>query len=147
MAAQTKTAVSTAADQAGKQKPPAFIFGDRPETITAPVSFVRVTGEVVELEGKFKYRTRREFGELWDEVSNANVPQPADGEKFSFANLADRGLEFSAERTLKYLVGWDVEIDLDKAALVQLFDEEPNAAAAFWDAYRAALVDGRVKNS
>ncbi|WP_432490733.1 phage tail assembly chaperone, partial [Flavonifractor plautii] len=61
--------------------------------------------------------------------------------------LADRGLEFSAERTLKYLVGWGVEIELNKAALVQLFDEEPNAAAAFWDAYRAALVDGRVKNS
>ncbi|MCX7504514.1 phage tail assembly chaperone [Delftia tsuruhatensis] len=141
-----KKPVSSAVDEAGK-KPPAFIFGERPETITAPVSFVRVTGEVVELECKFKYRTRREFGELWDEVSNANVPQPADGEKFSFANLADRGLEFSAERTLKYLVGWDVEIDLDKAALVQLFDEEPNAAAAFWDSYRGALVDGRVKNS
>lgn len=146
MAAQTKTAVSAAADEAGK-KPPAFIFGARPETITAPVSFVRVTGEVAEMDCKFKYRTRREFGELWDEVSNANVPQPADGEKFSFANLADRGLEFSAERTLKYLVGWGVEIELNKAALVQLFDEEPNAAAAFWDAYRAALVDGRVKNS
>ena len=146
MAVQSKTAVSAAADEAGK-KPPAFIFGARPETITAPVSFVRVTGEVAEMDCKFKYRTRREFGELWDEVSNANVPQPADGEKFSFANLADRGLEFSAERTLKYLVGWGVEIELNKAALVQLFDEEPNAAAAFWDAYRAALVDGRVKNS
>ncbi|WP_288896605.1 phage tail assembly chaperone [Delftia tsuruhatensis] len=146
MAVQSKTAVSSAADEAGK-KPPAFIFGARPETITAPVSFVRVTGEVAEMDCKFKYRTRREFGELWDEVSNANVPQPADGEKFSFANLADRGLEFSAERTLKYLVGWGVEIELNKAALVQLFDEEPNAAAAFWDAYRAALVDGRVKNS
>ena len=146
MAAQSKTAVSSAADEAGK-KPPAFIFGARPETITAPVSFVRVTGEVAEMDCKFKYRTRREFGELWDEVSNANVPPPADGEKFSFANLADRGLEFSAERTLKYLVGWGVEIELNKAALVQLFDEEPNAAAAFWDAYRAALVDGRVKNS
>lgn len=146
MAVQSKTAVSSAADEAGK-KPPAFIFGARPETITAPVSFVRVTGEVAEMDCKFKYRTRREFGELWDEVSNANVPQPAEGEKFSFANLADRGLEFSAERTLKYLVGWGVEIELNKAALVQLFDEEPNAAAAFWDAYRAALVDGRVKNS
>jgi len=146
MATQSKTAVSAAADEAGK-KPPAFIFGARPETITAPVSFVRVTGEVAEMDCKFKYRTRREFGELWDEVSNANVPQPADGEKFSFASLADRGLEFSAERTLKYLVGWGVEIELNKAALVQLFDEEPNAAAAFWDAYRAALVDGRVKNS
>jgi hypothetical protein len=146
MATQSKTAVSAAADEAGK-KPPAFIFGARPETITAPVSFVRVTGEVAEMDCKFKYGTRREFGELWDEVSNANVPQPADGEKFSFANLADRGLEFSAERTLKYLVGWGVEIELNKAALVQLFDEEPNAAAAFWDAYRAALVDGRVKNS
>ncbi|EPD39160.1 hypothetical protein EZI45_19120 [Delftia tsuruhatensis] len=147
MAAQTKTAVSTAADQAGKQKPPAFIFGDRPETITAPVSFVRITGAVLEMDCQFKYRTRKEFGALWDEVSDAQAPQPVDGEKFSFASLADRGLEFSAERTLKYLTGWPLEIELNKAALVQLFNEEPNAAAAFWEAYRAALVDGRVKNS
>ena len=147
MAAQTKTAVSTAADQAGKQKPPAFIFGARPDTITADVSFVRVTGEVHEMVCQFKYRTRREFGELWDKVSDAKIPQPANGEKFSFAGLADSGLEFSVERTLQYLVGWDLDIELDKASLLQLFDEEPNAAAAFWDAYRAALVDGRVKTS
>ncbi len=141
-----KKPVSSAVDEAGK-KPPAFIFGARPETITADVSFVRVTGEVHEMVCQFKYRTRREFGELWDKVSDAKIPQPANGEKFSFANLADSGLEFSVERTLQYLAGWDLDIELDKAALLQLFDEEPNAAAAFWDAYRAALVDGRVKNS
>ncbi len=142
---RAKAPVSAAADQAG-QKPPAFIFGTRPQTITALVSFVRVTGEMIELECKFKYRTRREFGELWDEVSDAKIQQPAEGEKFSFAGLADRGLEFSAERTLKYLADWDLGIELDKAVLLQLFDEEPNAAAAFWEAYRSALVDGRVKN-
>lgn len=147
MAAQTKTAVSTAADQAGKQKPPAFIFGARPDTITAQVSFVRVTGEVFEMDCKFKYRTRTEFGALWDEIVDANIPQPADGEKFRFTSLADRGLDFTVERTLKYLSGWGLDIELDKASLRQLCDEEPNAAPAFWDAYRAALVDGRVKNS
>lgn len=147
MATQSKTAVSTAADQAGKQKPPAFIFGDRPDTITAPVSFVRITGAVFEMDCQFKYRTRKEFGALWDEVSDAQAPQPVDGEKFSFASLADRGLDFTVERTLKYLSGWGLDIELDKASLRQLCDEEPNAAPAFWEAYRAALVDGRVKNS
>ncbi len=129
------------------EKPPAFIFGSRPETVTAVASFVRITGEVHEMVCKFKYRTRREFSELWDEISEAKIPTATDGEKFTFALLADRGLEFSVERTLKFLAGWDLDIELDKAALLQLFDEEPNAAAAFWEAYRAALVDGRVKNS
>lgn len=143
----TKTPISSAADQASKQKPPAFIFGARPETVAATVSFVRVTGDVIDLDCKFHYRTRREFSALWDEVSDAKIPQVAEGEKFSFAGLADRGLEFSVERTLKYLAGWDLEIEFDKAALLDLFDQEPNAAAAFWDAYRGAILEGRVKNS
>lgn len=141
-----KKPVSSAVDEAGK-KPPAFIFGERPETITAEVSFVRVTGEVFEMDCKFKYRTRTEFSALWDEIVDANIPKPPEGEKFSFAHLADRGLDFTVERTLKYLSGWGLDIELDKASLRQLCDEEPNAAPAFWEAYRAALVDGRVKNS
>ncbi|WP_280191193.1 phage tail assembly chaperone [Delftia sp. PS-11] len=143
----TATTTKKAISPAKAEKPPAFIFGARPEAVTAVATFVRITGEVHEMVCKFKYRTRREFSALWDEVSDAKIPQVADGEKFSFAGLADRGLEFSVERTLKYLAGWDLDIELDKAALLQLFDEEPNAAAAFWDAYRGAIMEGRVKNS
>ena len=48
------------------QKPAAFIFGARPETVTAAVKFTSVTGAEVDIECQFKYRTRKEFSKLWD---------------------------------------------------------------------------------
>ena len=51
------------------QKPAAFIFGSRPETVTATVKFTSVTGAEVDIECQFKYRTRKEFSQFWDEVA------------------------------------------------------------------------------
>lgn len=127
------------------QKPAAFIFGKRPETITSAVKFTSVTGAQVDIECQFKYRTRKEFSKLWDEVSEPVTGNAAD-EDFSFAGLADKGLKVNAERTLQYLVGWPLELELNVESIIQLFDEEPDAPGAFWDAYRLALTKGRQGN-
>lgn len=126
-------------------KPPAFIFGKRPDTVTASVKFTSVTGVEVDIECQFKYRTRKEFSTLWDEVSEpvmGNVTDP----DFSYAGLANKGLKVNAERTLQYLAGWPLELELNAENIIQLFDEEPDAPAAFWDAYRQALTKGRQGN-
>lgn len=130
-----------------KQKPASFIFGERPESITAPVQFTSVTGIEVDIQCTFKYRTRKEFGALWDEISDVKMPELAEGEKFSFENLADQGIEINAERTLKYLAAWPLDQELSKENIVQLFDEEPGAPAAFWNAYRKASTEGVLGNS
>lgn len=128
-------------------KPPAFIFGDRPETVEFPVKFKSITGADVDIICKFQYRTRKEFAELWDEFSapaeNRAMPSAQD---FSFARLAADGLETHAARTLKFLKSWPLELTLDARGLVQMFDEEPAAAGAFWDAYRTAITEGRQGN-
>lgn len=130
-----------------KQKPAPFIFGARPASITAPVTFKSVTGAEVDIECTFKYRTRKEFSVLWDEISDVQMPELAEGEKFSFARLANQGLEVNADRTLKYLAGWPLELPISKANLMQLFDEEPAAPAAIWEAYRRACTEGVLGNS
>ena len=127
------------------QKPAAFIFGARPETVTAAVKFTSVTGAEVDIECQFKYRTRKEFSKLWDEVAEPVMGNATDPD-FSYAGLADKGLKVNAERTLQYLTGWPLELELNAENIIQLFDEEPDAPGAFWDAYRLALTKGRQGN-
>lgn len=60
---------------------------------------------------------------------------------FSFAGLADKGLKVNAERTLQYLVGWPLELELNVESIIQLLQFD--APGAFWDAHRLALTKGR----
>lgn len=128
------------------QKPPAFIFGKRPETVTAAVKFTSVTGAEVDIECQFKYRTRKEFSQLWDELAEPVTGGAAADAMPTFAQLADKGLKVNAERTLKYLSGWPLDLELNAENVLQLFDEEPDAPAAFWNAYRMACTEGRRGN-
>lgn len=133
-------------DSAKPTKPAAFIFGTRPETITASVKFQSVTGAPVDIPCQFKYRTRKEFSELWDKLSKPVQAQLAKPEDFSFANMAERGLQHAAASALEYLVAWPLDIDLNQENLVRLFDEEPAANAALWNTYRDAISEGRLGN-
>ncbi|WP_159917873.1 phage tail assembly chaperone [Pantoea sp. 18069] len=128
-------------------KPPAFIFGARPETIDFPVKFKSITGADVDINCQFQYRTRKEFAALWDEFAAPAASTATPGvDDFSFSRLAADGLETHAARTLKFLKGWPLDLPLDAGGLVQMFDEEPAAAGAFWNAYRAAITEGRLGN-
>lgn len=127
-------------------KPPAFIFGKRPETVTASVKFTSVTGVEVDIECQFKYRTRKEFSALWDEISVPVTGGATADAVPTFAQLADKGLKINAQRTLQYLSAWPLDLALSAENVLQLFDEEPDAPGAFWNAYRAACTEGRRGN-
>lgn len=129
-----------------KKKPAAYIFGARPETLSASVKFKSVTGADVDILCQFKYRDRVEFAAFWDEMADIKTPELKEGEKFSFERLADQGIDNNAERTLQYLTGWPLELAVNKENLIRLFREEPAAAGAFWDAYRGACTEGRLGN-
>lgn len=132
------------AKQEKPSKPAAFIFGVRPENITAQVKFQSITGTFVDVPCQFKYRTRKEFSMLWDKlVKPMGQVRPED---FSFERLADRGLRSAAESTLEFLASWPLEIDLNVDNLMRLFDEEPAAQEAFWNTYRLASNEGRTGN-
>ena len=127
-------------------KPSAFIFGKRPDTVTASIKFTSVTGAEVDIECKFKYRTRKEFSQLWDELAAPVTDGAAADAVPTFAQLADKGLKVNAQRTLQYLSAWPLDLELNVENVLQLFDEEPDAPGAFWNAYRAACTEGRRGN-
>ncbi|UBB16133.1 phage tail assembly chaperone [Comamonas odontotermitis] len=129
-----------------KQKPAAFIFGARPESIPGTVEFTSVTGQEVKLECQFIYRTRKEFAQFWDQLAEAKVNGFEEGEKFSFAKLADQGIEANAKRTMQFVKSWPLDLELSQKNLEQLFDEEPEAPSAFWEKYRAMCTEGRLGN-
>ena len=135
---------------AKKTQPAPFILGKRPEHIAATVKFPLPDGAEAEISVKFAYRTRTEFGALWDEIAASGQSLVSPGspdETITYEGLMGKGNASNAQNTLKYLVSWEgVPVELNAKNLEQLFDEAPAASSAFWDTYRAAVLAGRVGN-
>lgn len=99
-----------------------------------------LNGSTGRIECEFKYRTRREFGELLESItSDAQEPSGA-------AELMARGVEANAAYLEQVLLGWDLDEKLGRPALEQLCDEMPAAANAILEAYRLAIIEGRLGN-
>lgn len=129
-----------------KKAPPAFILGKRPESVPGTVRFALPDGTKAAVPVEFVYRTRKEFGEFWDKAMSEGGEAPQD-EKFSFELLMGRTDQKDARRTLEFVRSWGLDdVELNEANLVQLFNEAAGAAGAFWEAYRAAMVEGRWGN-
>jgi len=146
--AEKNTEVTEAVDvtEPTKKAPPAFILGKRPETVPGTVKFMLPDGTEAEIPVEFIYRTRKEFGEFWDKITSESGETPQD-EKFSFARLSERTDEKDARRVLACVRSWDLDdVELNKENLKQLFNEVAGAAAAFWDTYRATMLEGRRGN-
>ena len=134
---------------------PTILF-KRPETIDGIVEFPLPDGTTAKLACKFTYRTRKEFGALWDELSkgpqddgDAKAAEHTDSAKEarSFESIFNRGNATMAKSTLRYLAAWPSELPpLTAESLEQLFDEAPAANNAFWNAYRSLCTTGVVGN-
>lgn len=131
----------------------------RPDVLKGTVEFPLPDGTSAKLACEFEYRTRKEFGKLWDEIaaSATDVAKPKKSRKskgsdevedsspvtFTFESMMERANELNAENTLRYLKKWPEDLPpLSKKTLVQLFDEAPAAQAAFFTAYRNICTTG-----
>lgn len=123
----------------------AFKF-ERPDNF-APfaVKFTDPSGGEASIKAVFKYRTRKEFAALLNEVfGNA---EKIEGDQIDFVALTDKDIGKAADRLIESLVSWDVEgFALNKASLTQLADECPAAISAMWTSYRVACTEGRLGN-
>lgn len=153
---------------------PTILF-KRPETIAGTVKFPLPDGTEAKLACQFKYRTRKEFGALWDEIAQASLtaaseaagaPKPAKSRaakgkaaaptpvataptpaEFTFEGMMANGDEANAKNALRYLVNWPEELPaLNVENLIQIFDEAPAAAPAFWNTYRNLCTTGVAGN-
>lgn len=133
---------------------PTVIF-KRPETIDGIVEFPLPTGTTAKLACKFKYRTKKEFGALWDEITQSadadkaasTDDNGAEKEQVSFVALIDQGNHKNASNVLRFLEAWPAELpELNEANLMQAFDEAPASSLAFWNTYRNLCLTGTAGN-
>ena len=124
----------------------AFKF-ERPDNF-APfaVKFTDPSGGEASIKAVFKYRTRKEFAALLNEVfGNA---EKIEGDQIDFVALTDKDIGKAADRLIESLVSWDVEgFPLNKANLMQLADECPAAIAAMSDAEVNAALAHNTKGA
>ena len=102
----------------------AFKF-ERPDNF-APfaVKFTDPSGGEASIKAVFKYRTRKEFAALLNDVFGTS--EKIEGDQIDFVALTDKDIGRAADRLLESLVSWDVEgFALNKANLTQLADECP----------------------
>jgi len=121
-------------------------LGSRPKSFKRVVTFPMVEGGDGAIEVSFKYRTRTEFGQFIDSLFDAaKEEKPKDGD-FSMADLMGKTGDKNAAYLLDTIDGWNLDEPLNRETAEQLCDELPAAATAIMEAYRAAIVEGRVKN-
>lgn len=120
------------------------ILGKRPKNFKRNVSFVMLDGEVATIECLFKYRTRTEFGAFLDSIFEDAKEDKA--ENVGVGDLMAKTSAKNADYLLKVLDGWNLDEEINRQNLEQLADECPAAVTAIMEAYRSAILDGRLGN-
>ncbi len=136
-----------------------IVLGKRPETFKRIVSVPMLDGSKGTIECTFRYRTRKEFGQLVDEIRTeaekagsqaaaaaAAADEGAEAKRWSLHDHFDKLVGTNAEYLLKILVSWNLDEELNQGVLEQLADELPAAFEAIVAAYRDAIVEGKLGN-
>jgi hypothetical protein len=116
-------------------------LGARPESVKYAVKFKLLDGQEAQIQCVYKYRTRTEFAEYVKSMTG----KKDDGE-FDYAAFIKGNVQQAADYLKGVLLGWDLDADLSEESLFQLADELPQACAAIMEAYRAAMLEGRLGN-
>lgn len=123
-----------------------IVLGKRPPHIAKTVEFDMLdeAGHPApqKLGAKYKYRTRREYGAFLTEMGAQGMGEPPK----DMAEVMSRAVESNAAYLEAILVGWDLDVQMTRAALEQLCDEMPGAALALMAGYRDAIEQGRLGN-
>ncbi|TXH45837.1 MAG: hypothetical protein E6Q92_03065 [Burkholderiaceae bacterium] len=121
-------------------------LGNRPKNFKRIVKFGLIEGGEGSIECTFKYRTRSEFGRLIDGMAHDARQNGAAGADLSVAQIMDATKDKNAAYLLDVLDGWNLDEVLTRDTAAQLCDELPGAATEIMEAYRLAIVEGRLGN-
>ncbi len=147
-----------------------IVLGKRPQSFKRTVSFTMVDGDTGELTLTFKYRTKREFAALIDELSQPAaqaepaqdaqlsiegvpqpqaLPEPAAEQPVKIPQLSEFmavTIESQADYILKIAEAWDLDAPFDREHVIAFCDEQPGGALAVMSKYREAITEGRLGN-
>lgn len=129
------------------------ILGNRPKNFKHTVEFTDVDGEQYKIECVFKYRTRQEFADFFDQINADERQLEAEkknnehgGDVFSLRRFIESTDKANAKWIAAALEGWNLDFPMNGDTILQLVNEIPSASKAIMDAYRAAIVEGRLGN-
>lgn len=131
------------------------VLGKPPEIPVQNVTVTLLDGSTAIIPCKFIYRTRTQFGAFMDEAeisppqtaADADAASDSEQQKLTWEGAYTKGVEHMAASLCKVLKGWELDIPFDSKTIFQLVDEVPGVVQAIMDAYRAAILEGRLGNS
>jgi hypothetical protein len=131
-------------------------LGKRPKNFKKTISVQMLDGTTGTVECVFKYRTKKEYGEFIDGITEAaraaekakETPKAEEAEvkPFSLAEYLEKSVDAGADYILQILEGWNLDVELSKESVEDLANEFPGAAAAIIETYRTAVTEGRLGN-
>lgn len=131
-------------------------LGKRPKNFKKTISVQMLDGTTGTVECVFKYRTKKEYGEFIDGITEAArasekaketaKAEEAEVKPFSLAEYLDKSVDAGADYILQILEGWNLDVELSKESVEDLANEFPGAAAAIIETYRTAVTEGRLGN-
>ena len=131
-------------------------LGKKPKNFKKTISVQMLDGTTGTVECVFKYRTKKEYGEFIDGITEAarasekaketTKAEEAEVKPFSLAEYHANSVNAAADYILQILEGWNLDVELSKDALEDLGNEFPGASAAIIETYRTAVTEGRLGN-
>lgn len=133
-----------------------IVLGKCPKNFKRTISVQMLDGTTGTVECVFKYRTKKEYGEFIDGITEAarasekaketTKVEEAEAKPFSLAEYLEKSVDAGADYILQILEGWNLDVELSKEAVEDLANEFPGAAAAIIETYRTAVTEGRLGN-
>jgi Phage tail assembly chaperone len=122
-------------------------LGKAPTSFKRTITIEQLDGSKASIELDFKYRTRTQYAELLDSilVTDEKKSKKADEQK-SFAEILKMQGDGTIDFMLQIANGWDLEDEFNRANVTILVDTFPNATTEINEAYRVAILEGRLKN-
>jgi hypothetical protein len=131
-------------------------LGKRPKNFKKTISVQMLDGTTGTVECVFKYRTKKEYGEFIDGITEAaraaekasetTKAEDAEVKPFSLAEYLEKSVDAGSDYILQILDGWNLDVELSKESVEDLANEFPGAAAAIIETYRIAVTEGRLGN-
>lgn len=143
-----------------------IVLGKRPDSFKKTLKFPMHDGTEGTMEVSYRYRTLTEFGTFIDEWNGEQIGK-LDAERLQLeaakkkaldagetyvdpqvTNEEVRGKQAKAntDYLMRILVGWNLDVEFSRDAVLQLCDELPGAAIEAMNSYRAAITEGRLGN-
>lgn len=119
-------------------------LGKPPKSFNRSVLFTTVEGDESFITWTFIYRTRKQFGELVDTNAPDDVA-PSEGIP-TMQSMMEKANVKSADYIMQIAEGWDLSADFNRVNVQELCDQYPAAVNAAVNAYREAVMEGRLGN-